>query len=139
MFSTIDSEHLLARVRLLPSGLRQLSDMRSRLGQAMSMNQVFRENPITAALPEVWLIALKATLEAAKYPHREEVIRAVQQAIAMQQATAAQQATAVQQATAAQQAMAVQQAMAGAGMPAEGMPAEGMPAEGIPAEGIPAA
>lgn len=77
MFGTIEPETLLAKVKLVPAGLRQLSDLQSRLQQAQLMNGVFRENPLTAQNPRVWRLALRATMEAAQYPPKDEVMAEV--------------------------------------------------------------
>jgi hypothetical protein len=100
-FGSIDAMKLLGKVRILPAGVRQLSDMQARMSQAMAMNQVFMENPLTQANPEVWRIAVEATMEAAKYGPKEKILMALDRAQA-----AAEQAAREQQMAAEEQAMA---------------------------------
>jgi hypothetical protein len=109
-FGTIDAKRLLAKVRALPAGVRQLSDMQSRMSQAMAMNAAFASNPVVAQNPAVWRLAIEATMEAAKYAPKEKVLLAIDQA-----AEAAQQA-AMQQQMAQEQG---QMAMTEAGLPPE--------------------
>jgi hypothetical protein len=104
-FGAIDAMKLLGRVRILPAGLRQLSDMQARMSQAMAMNQVFMENPLTAQNPEVWRIAVEATMEAAKYGPKEKVLMALDRAQAAAEQAALQQQMAAEQQAATQTAM----------------------------------
>lgn len=131
MFGAVPSETMLSKVRLVPAGLRQLSDMRSRLSQAMAMNQVFAANPLTAQSLPVWLIALRQTMEAGKYPARDEVMRAAEQSlqqVMMQQA----QAAALQQEQAALEQAGQLQALAAGGEGAGAPTAGGVNAGGAP-------
>lgn len=77
MFGAIDAETMMAKVKLVPAGLRQLSDMQSRMSQAMAMNNEFQRNPLTANNPAVWRLAIEATMEAAKYAPKEKVLLAI--------------------------------------------------------------
>lgn len=156
-FKEISADDLLANVDLVPTGLQQLSDMQSRVGQAQMALQTLSSLPLTAQIPEVQMVAVDVYLQAIHYPQRERVMDAIvtslnaqaqqqmmQQQMMQQQADQQAQAQQADQANQQQQMAAHQEGqMAAAQMAAHAAAAEhgllpaGSPPPFPPAPGTP--
>lgn len=93
-FGKIPSHLLTAAVDLVPAGLNQLADATTRLNLAMMVQNMLASHMLTGQDLEIQKTALKETLTAARYPHREKVMELIERALMMAQAAAAQQAAA---------------------------------------------
>lgn len=95
-FGSVPASFLKADVDLVPSGLKQLSDMQSRVSQATLIQQLLMTHPLTRDNVPVLLIALDEYLQALSWGPREKVIGEIQQRLdaeaALQRAEMAAQA-----------------------------------------------
>jgi hypothetical protein len=96
-FGTAPSDVLLANVEILPGGLGPFSDRQSRVQRSQMMMQVLGENPVTAGIPEVQILALDQLMQDLTWPQREKVLQMAREALQAAQ-QAAQQAQMMQQA-----------------------------------------
>lgn len=78
-FGTIDAEMLMAEVDLIPAGLKQLSDMQSRLNQASLVQNTALVHPLLMQNLPALAIILDQFLQATGFPQREKVMAEVQQ------------------------------------------------------------
>jgi hypothetical protein len=85
-FLEVPSEVMMANVRLVPSGLKQLSDMNSRIQQALLAQKTLMESPLTAGLPEVQELVLREVLHAMRFSGTRKVMDIAGRALAAQQA-----------------------------------------------------
>lgn len=76
-FGEIDAKTMLADVRLVPAGLRQISDIRSRMSQAQSAYAVLSTHPKAGTNPEIMRIALEEFLRSMKYARTDSVLAAL--------------------------------------------------------------
>ena len=88
-FARIPAEVLHADVQLIPSGLKQLSDMNARVSQAMAVMNVVQNHPLTASNPEVQKIALEGYLQATLAPSARQIMDSTERFLAAQQAVQA--------------------------------------------------
>ena len=124
-FGEVPANLLKADVDLVPSGLKQLADMQSRVSQATLIQGLLLQHPLTADNIPVLLIALDEYLKALAWGPREKVIGEIQQRLDAERA--------LQMAQMEAQAMGAMPIQPGAGPPPPGGPVEPEnPAEGGP-------
>ncbi|MHA2642982.1 MAG: portal protein [bacterium JZ-2024 1] len=117
VINEIPREVLLEEVKLVPTGLKQLADMQSRVQQATIVQNTLLQHPLTATNIEVLVSALDVYLQSVNYPQREKIMEAVYKAINAQRAISAQQMAAE---LAGQQAMGLEGALQPGPVPGEG-------------------
>lgn len=89
----IPREMLLEQVKLVPTGLKQLADMQSRVQQATIVQNTLLQHPLTTGDPLVMVETLDVYLQSVNYPKREKIMEIVYQkvnAMMQQQAALAQ-------------------------------------------------
>jgi hypothetical protein len=78
-FEVIDAELLMAEVDLIPAGLRQLSDMQSRLNQASIVQNTALVHPLLMQNLPALAIILDQFLQATGIPQRQKIMALVEQ------------------------------------------------------------
>jgi hypothetical protein len=84
VLGAIPREVLLEEIRLVPTGLKQLSDMQSRVQQATIVQNTLLAHPLTMGNVEVLLTVLDVYLQSVNYVQREKVMEAVYRQVNMQ-------------------------------------------------------
>lgn len=88
----IPREMLLEQVKLVPTGLKQLADMQSRVQQATIVQNTLLQHPLTMGDPMIMVEMLDVYLQSVNYPKREKIMEIVYQKL--NQMMMAQQAAA---------------------------------------------
>ena len=119
----IPREILLEEVRLVPTGLKQLADMQSRVQQATIVQNTLLQHPVTGGNIDILILMLDVYLQSVNYPQREKIMELVYQQVNAQRQAEAQ--------------MQQQQAMMGGQPGQQGMEQEAssMGAEGLQEKG----
>lgn len=77
----IPREVLLEEVRLVPTGLKQLADMQSRVQQATIVQNTLMQHPLTGPNPDILIVLLDVYLQSVNYPQRERIMELVYQSV----------------------------------------------------------
>ena len=86
-FAKISREMLLQDVDLVPAGLKQLSDMQSRVQQATITQNTILQHPLMQligpeASTEIMIVMLDTFLQAVSYPQKDKIMLMIRQAVA---------------------------------------------------------
>jgi hypothetical protein len=81
IIDSIPREVLLEEVELIPTGLKQLADMQSRVQQATIVQNTLLMHPLTGPNTDVQIVLLDTYLQAVNYPQKDKIMEIVYRAV----------------------------------------------------------